>query len=56
MHSTEVRLTGIYDWDFDPPDWWTEAWYYDDPIEFDTRDHAQVDPKIEELLSQEMPF
>jgi len=55
MPSAEVCLTGIDDWDFDPPDWWTEAWY-DGPIEIDTRDHAQVDPKVEELLSQVMPF
>lgn len=55
MSGAEVCLSDIDGWDFDPPDWWAETWY-DDPVEIAASDHAQVDPKIEALLSQAMPF
>lgn len=55
MPSAEVFLTGIDDWDFDPPDWWVEAWY-EGAEEIDGGELAQVDEKVAFLLSQEMPF
>lgn len=50
-----ANIDSIDGWDFDPPDWWVDAWY-EAMCEVAPGDHVQVDPKVEELLSQQMPF
>lgn len=52
MPSAEICEVCASDigWDFEPPSWWI------DPPCDDEGDHASIDPKLEELLSQEVPF